>query len=56
MILKIVKIHKIKNSFVIYLPITWARNMKLENGNKMVWTIDESNHNILHLKKDNRGK
>jgi hypothetical protein len=55
MILKIVKIHKIKNSFVIYLPITWARNMKLENGDKMIWSIDEGQHDILNLEKENGG-
>ena len=49
--LKTMKIHEIRGSFVVYIPIVWVRQEKLKKGDKIVWTIDEGNHKILHLKK-----
>lgn len=49
--LKIVTIQKVGNSFVIYLPITWARAMNLQRGDKVVWCMEEGNHETLHLKR-----
>lgn len=48
--LKVVSLQELKGSYFVYLPKQYAKE-HLKKGQKMVWTVDEGNHNILHLKK-----
>ena len=50
--LKKVTIHKVKDSFMVYLPITWGREMNLQKGDQVVWYIEEGDFERIHLKKE----
>jgi len=50
--LKKVGIHRVKDSFMVYLPITWARGMDLKKGDKVVWSIEKGDFETLKLKKE----
>lgn len=49
--LKTMKIHEIKGSCLVYIPIVWVRRENLKKGDLVIWTVDEGNHDTLHLKK-----
>lgn len=49
--IKIVKIQKSKDSYFIFLPKTWVKDMKLEKGNKLVWDLKENEHEKLIIRK-----
>ncbi len=49
--LKTVNIQENNNSCFVYVPKAWINSMKLKKGDKMVWNLDEGNHDILYLKK-----
>lgn len=53
--LKTVTLQKLNGSFFIYLPKGYAEE-NLRKGDKMVWSVDEGNHEILHLQKLEEGK
>lgn len=46
------KVHKIKESFVVYVPITWARGMELKKGDTLVYSVEEGDLSTLHLRKE----
>ncbi|MGP8024559.1 MAG: hypothetical protein ACLQG5_08785 [Methanobacterium sp.] len=48
--LKVVTLQKLRGSYFVYIPKQYAEE-NLKKGQKMVWSVDEGNHNILHLKK-----
>lgn len=50
--LKTVKVHNVRGSYFIYLPIVWAKEMGIEKGDKVKWFINEDDHETLHLKKE----
>jgi bifunctional DNA-binding transcriptional regulator/antitoxin component of YhaV-PrlF toxin-antitoxin module len=50
--LKKVTIHKVKDSFMVYLPITWGREMNLQKGDQVIWYIEEGDFERIHLKKE----
>lgn len=52
--LKIVSLQELKGSFFIYLPKQYAEE-HLKKGDLMVWEVEEGNHDILHLKKVEKG-
>ena len=48
--LKIVSLQELRGSYFIYLPKQYAEE-NLKKGDRMVWEVEEGNHDILHLKK-----
>lgn len=53
--LKVVSLQKLNGSYFVYLPKQYAEE-NLKKGDKMLWTIEEGDHNTLHLKKVNGEK
>ena len=53
--LKVVSLQKLNGSYFVYLPKSYAKE-HFKKGQKLEWTVDEGNHNILHLKKAKEGK
>lgn len=51
--LKKMNIHEIKGSFFVYIPKIWVKQKNLKKGDKVVWSIEEGDHNTLHLRKVN---
>lgn len=51
--LKTVSIQELNGSFFAYLPKFWVQSSGIKKGDKIVWTIEEGDHNTLHLKKGN---
>lgn len=49
--IKSVKLQECKDSFFLYVPKVWINEQGIIKGDKMIWTIDEGDHSILHLKK-----
>lgn len=50
--LKVVSLQELRGSYFIYLPKQYAEE-HFKKGDKMVWEIEEGNHDILHLKRFN---
>ena len=50
--LKKVSLQKLNNSFFLYIPKNWAMQMGLKKSDTMVWYLNESDHQVLHLKKE----
>lgn len=49
--LKTVNMQETNNSCFVYIPKVWIKLMCLKKGDKMVWSINEGNHETLHLTK-----
>lgn len=49
--LKVVSLQELRGSYFVYIPKQYAVE-NLEKGDKMVWIIEEGDHNTLHLKKE----
>lgn len=48
--LKMVILQKLNGSYFVYLPKQYAEENLLK-GDKMVWSVEEGDHETLHLKK-----
>lgn len=54
--LRIVNMQEANGFCFIYVPIVWIKTMSIKKGDKMVWSVNEGNHDTLHLtKKFNKG-
>lgn len=49
--IKTVSIQKLNGSYFAYLPKFWVQDSGIEKGDKIVWSIEEGNHETLQLKK-----
>ena len=49
--LRVVNIQEVNGSCFIYIPKIWVNLMALKKGEKMVWSINEGDHETLHLTK-----
>lgn len=48
--IKEVRVQDNRGSCYIYIPKIWATELGIEKGSKMVWILDEGDHQTLHLK------
>ena len=54
--LRTVNMQEANGSCFVTIPIAWIKMMSLKKGDKMVWSVNEGNHDTLHLtKKSNKG-
>lgn len=49
--LKTVNLQELRGSYFVYIPKEYAEEY-LEKGDKMVWSVDEGNHEVLHLQRE----
>jgi len=49
--LKKMKVHEIKGSCFVYIPKVWVYQKNLKKGDKVIWSIQEGDHETLILKK-----